>query len=116
MTLGAFPVVIALQPGLDRGRSRRLDRLGAPKPFLCWLMLIFVLSLAGIPPTAGFWESITCSNHWWRPDITFWIRLELYIWWFRVSYYFRLVRFDVSQRSIRDGSLGGKPDYALPLA
>jgi NADH-quinone oxidoreductase subunit N len=52
MTLGAFGVVIALG---ERGES--LDGyqgLAAQRPRTAALMLLFLLSLTGIPPTAGF--------------------------------------------------------------
>ena len=52
MTLGAFGVVIALG---ERGES--LDGyqgLAAQRPGTAALMLLFLLSLTGIPPTAGF--------------------------------------------------------------
>ncbi len=52
MTLGAFGVVIALG---ERGES--LDAyqgLAAQRPGTAALMLLFLLSLTGIPPTAGF--------------------------------------------------------------
>ena len=52
MTMGAFGVVIALG---QRGES--LDGyqgLAAQRPGVALLMLLFLLSLTGIPPTAGF--------------------------------------------------------------
>jgi NADH-quinone oxidoreductase subunit N len=52
MTLGAFGVVIALGP-----RGETLDGyqgLAAQRPGAAILMLLFLLSLTGIPPTAGF--------------------------------------------------------------
>ena len=52
MTLGAFGVVIALGE-----RGERLDGyrgLAAQRPGIAALMLLFLLSLTGIPPTAGF--------------------------------------------------------------
>ncbi|MBI4474273.1 MAG: NADH-quinone oxidoreductase subunit N [Acidobacteria bacterium] len=52
MTLGAFGVVIALG---DRGEN--LDGyqgLAAQRPGMALLMLLFLMSLTGIPPTAGF--------------------------------------------------------------
>ncbi len=52
MTLGAFGVVIALG---ERGESLDGYRgLAAQRPMAAALMLLFLLSLAGIPPTAGF--------------------------------------------------------------
>ena len=52
MTLGAFGVVIALGE-----RGEKLDGyqgLSAQRPATAALMLLFLLSLTGIPPTAGF--------------------------------------------------------------
>ncbi len=52
MTLGAFGVVIALGE-----RGEKLDGyqgLAAQRPGTAALMLLFLLSLTGIPPTAGF--------------------------------------------------------------
>ncbi len=52
MTLGAFGVVIALGK-----RGEKLDGyqgLAAQRPAIAALMLVFLLSLTGIPPTAGF--------------------------------------------------------------
>jgi NADH-quinone oxidoreductase subunit N len=52
MTLGAFGVVIALG---DRGEKLEGYRgLAAQRPGTAALMLLFLLSLTGIPPTAGF--------------------------------------------------------------
>lgn len=52
MTLGAFGIVIALG-----GRGEKLEGyrgLAAQRPGTAALMLLFLLSLTGIPPTAGF--------------------------------------------------------------
>jgi NADH-quinone oxidoreductase subunit N len=54
MNLGAFLVVIALSA---RGRRETIDDfrgLGWRKPFLGVSMTVFLLSLTGVPPTAGF--------------------------------------------------------------
>ena len=52
MTLGAFGVVIALG---QRGESLDgFQGLAAQRPGTAILMLLFLLSLTGIPPTAGF--------------------------------------------------------------
>ena len=52
MTLGAFGVVIALG---ERGRNLDgFQGLASQRPLTAALMLLFLLSLTGIPPTAGF--------------------------------------------------------------
>ena len=56
MNLGAFAVIAALQK--RTGVTSSLDTfagLGRREPLLGGLMLLFLLSLTGIPPLAGFW-------------------------------------------------------------
>jgi len=55
MTLGAFAVVMALKEGeKDHEEYRHYAGLGFKRPFLGMAMSIFMLSLAGFPPLAGF--------------------------------------------------------------
>jgi NADH-quinone oxidoreductase subunit N len=55
MTIGAFAVVIVMrQRGLIGDELADLDGLYQRSPAAAFLLLIFMLSLAGIPPTAGF--------------------------------------------------------------
>jgi NADH-quinone oxidoreductase subunit N len=52
MTLGAFGIMVGLG---ERGENLEGYRgLAASTPGTAWLMLLFLLSLTGIPPTAGF--------------------------------------------------------------
>jgi NADH-quinone oxidoreductase subunit N len=60
MNLGAFAVVAALQrrPGV----TSQLDTfagLARREPAMAWLMTLFLLSLTGIPPLAGFWAKVS---------------------------------------------------------
>lgn len=55
MTLGAFAVVMALKEGeKDHEQYSHFAGLGFKRPFLGMAMSIFMLSLAGFPPLAGF--------------------------------------------------------------
>lgn len=56
MTLGAFGVVVALgeRSGDNASISRDWAGLGWREPFLGVAMTVFLLSLTGVPPTAGF--------------------------------------------------------------
>jgi proton-translocating NADH-quinone oxidoreductase chain N len=54
MNLGAFAVVIALERKVGRSEIQSFIGLMKRAPFLAVSLVIFFLSLAGIPPTAGF--------------------------------------------------------------
>src|SRR5437879_11387375 len=55
MTLGAFAVVSMLRKGwLEGDESSDFTGLAKRNPWAALLMLLFMISLTGIPPTAGF--------------------------------------------------------------
>lgn len=59
MNLGAFGVVILLaRPGKELTSVQDLDGLSRSHPFAAVLMAIFMFSLAGIPPAAGFFGKL----------------------------------------------------------
>jgi NADH-quinone oxidoreductase subunit N len=55
MTLGAFAVVIALSRESRGLLIADFAGLGRRAPVIAFAMTVFMVSLAGIPPTAGFW-------------------------------------------------------------
>jgi NADH-quinone oxidoreductase subunit N len=52
--LGAFAIVIAVSEAIGSEEIDDYSGLGRRSPFLAFSMLIFLLSLAGVPPLAGF--------------------------------------------------------------
>ena len=59
MNLGAFGVVILLaRPGREFTKVEDLDGLSRSNPLAAVLMAIFMFSLAGIPPAAGFFGKL----------------------------------------------------------
>lgn len=55
MNIGAFAVIIMLRTeGFDGNNISDYEGLSKTHPLLAFLMLIFMFSLTGIPPTAGF--------------------------------------------------------------
>jgi NADH-quinone oxidoreductase subunit N len=72
MTLGAFGVVMVVSRG-GEGSTELADYAGLAKrqPILAALMTVFLLSLAGIPPTAGFIAKVGVfgaavqAGYWW---------------------------------------------------
>ncbi len=55
MNVGAFAIIILMRrQGVIGDELEDLNGLSHRNPAAAWLMLLFLLSLAGIPPTAGF--------------------------------------------------------------
>ncbi len=93
MTLGAFLVLIALRrKGIPGEDMEDLSGLVNKSPGYAVLMLIFMLSLAGIPPTAGFigkyyiFLSLLQTGHYVLAAVSaLFVAVAIY-------YYFRIVR------------------------
>lgn len=58
MNIGAFAVLITLANQGEGEEVADLAGLARREPVLAFLMLVFVLSLLGIPPLAGFWAKL----------------------------------------------------------
>jgi NADH-quinone oxidoreductase subunit N len=92
MTIGAFAIVVVLhQRGLIGDELSDLDGLYQRSPGAALLLLIFMLSLAGIPPTAGFmgkyfiFQALIQSHH---PILAVFAALYIVP---AVFYYFRVI-------------------------
>jgi NADH-quinone oxidoreductase subunit N len=111
MNLGAFLVIVALRRREILGEDLEdLSGLMHKSPGLALLMLIFLLSLAGIPPTAGFlgkyyiFLSLIETGHYVLAVIaTLYVAVAIY-------YYFRIVRVMFTAKETDEvpasGSLG----------
>ena len=54
MNFGAFAVVILIENRLGSVELENYQGLGRRAPFICACMVVFLFSLIGVPPTAGF--------------------------------------------------------------
>jgi NADH-quinone oxidoreductase subunit N len=96
MNVGAFAVVIVLRrKGLIGDELEDLNGLSQRSPAAALLLLIFMLSLAGIPPTAGFigkyyiFVSLIQTNHYYLalfavlyivPAVYYYFRIVVHAW------------------------------------
>ena len=72
MSMGAFGAIIMLSgPGQEADRLQDFAGLARRSPWIGFLMMILMFSLAGLPPFAGFWakwfvlkEVIAAGNAW----------------------------------------------------
>ncbi len=70
MSLGAFGVILCLaRAGHESDRLDDLKGLSKRNPWLAFLLLILMLSMAGIPPTAGFFAKLSVIQALVRADL-----------------------------------------------
>ena len=93
MNVGAFAVITALQVQGEGQEVRDFAGLGRREPVLAALLVIFLVSLIGLPPTAGFlakfsvFRSLIAAGNFWLPVV---IALNSVV---SVAYYYNLVRY-----------------------
>ena len=63
MTMGAFGVILMLsREGFEADTLDALKGLNQRNPWLAFIMLLLMLSMAGVPPTAGFYAKFSVLN------------------------------------------------------
>ncbi len=118
MNLGALAVVMAVYQKTKSHSINDYAGLAQRAPGLAWLMLFFLLSLAGIPPTAGFWGKF----------VLFAATLEAgpHLVWLAICgflnsvvsvyYYWNVVRAMFIMKPVSQEAMGPTADVRLTLA
>lgn len=93
MNIGAFAVITALQGQGEGEQLRDYAGLGRREPVLAALLVLFLVSLIGLPLTAGFmakvmvFQALIAAGNYWLPVL---IALNSVV---SVGYYYNLVRY-----------------------
>ena len=65
MSLGGFGMIILLtRSGFEAENLEDFKGLNQRSPWYAFMMLILMFSMAGVPPTVGFWAKLTCLKPW----------------------------------------------------
>ena len=109
ITVGAFAVVIALSDVSEGDDIVDYDGLSKRSPFLAAAMAVFMLALAGLPPTAGLWGKYQ----------VFYAAVAQDLWWLALIglinsvislyYYFNVVRHIYLLKPIEEQELSIPP-------
>jgi NADH-quinone oxidoreductase subunit N len=92
MNFGAFAVITLLAgPDGDRDRFSDLEGLSRRNPFMAILMTVFMLSLAGFPPTVGFFGKLFLFTAGVSAGYTWLVVLALVMSVVSVYYYVRVL-------------------------
>ncbi|BAS27671.1 NADH-quinone oxidoreductase subunit N [Limnochorda pilosa] len=92
MTVGAFGVIILLTNNGEGEEIADFRGLGQRSPVFAWALVIYFLSLIGIPPTAGFFGKLGLFNAAIAADMT-WLAVVMVInSVLSAPYYFGVIR------------------------
>jgi NADH-quinone oxidoreductase subunit N len=101
MSLGAFGMIVLLsRAGFEAEQLEDFKGLNERSPWLAFLMLIFMLSMAGVPPMLGFWAKWSVLSQVVAAGF-FWLAVLAVLFSVIGAYYYlrivKLMYFDKSQ-------------------
>ncbi len=94
MSLGAFGVIVLLsRAGFEAERIEDFRGLNQRHPWYAFLMLLFMFSMAGVPPTAGFYAKFMVIQSIVRVDLVWLAVIAVLFAVIGAYYYLRVVKF-----------------------
>ena len=117
MSLGAFGMVVFLsRAGFEAERLEDFKGLNARSPWFAFVMLLLMFSLAGVPPTVGFYaklsvlQAVLGAGHVWLAVVAVMLALVGAFYYIRVV---KLMYFDEPQDA---AEIRGKLDASILLS
>ncbi|HCA27473.1 MAG TPA: NADH-quinone oxidoreductase subunit NuoN [Betaproteobacteria bacterium] len=93
MTVGAFGVLLLLsRHGFDAERLEHLKGLNQRSPWYAFIMLLIVFSMAGVPPTVGFYAKLLVFQAAMQAGFTWLVVAAVIFALIGAFYYLRLVK------------------------
>ena len=116
MNLGAFAIVICVANALHSNDLTAFAGLGKRAPFLSALLVLFLISLAGVPPTAGFIAKFYIFWAAFSAGWTWLVVLAAVNSVISVGYYFKILRAMYFQAPVSEAPIEINPSMRLTLA
>ena len=93
MSLGGFGVIILLtRKGFEADNISDLKGLNQRSPWFAFMMLIIVFSMAGVPPTVGFWAKLAVLKAVVNIDMLWLALVAVFFSIVGIYYYLRIIK------------------------
>jgi NADH-quinone oxidoreductase subunit N len=93
MTLGGFGIIMLLaRAGFESEELDDLKGLNKRSPWFAFMMLIFMFSMAGVPPTVGFWAKLSVLSAVVDIDMLWLALVGVFFSIIGVYYYLRVIK------------------------
>ncbi|VAW66646.1 NADH-ubiquinone oxidoreductase chain N [hydrothermal vent metagenome] len=104
MSLGAFGIIILLaRKGFEADNLSDLKGLNQRSPWFAFMMLIIIFSMAGVPPTVGFWAKLAVLKAVVNIDMLWLALVAVFFSIIGIYYYLRVIKLmyfdDVEDKS-----------------
>ena len=93
MALGSFGVIILLaRKGFEADELNDLKGLNQRSPWFAFIMLVIIFSMAGVPPTVGFWANLAVLKAVINIDMLWLALVAVFFSIIGVYYYLRVIK------------------------
>ncbi len=117
MSLGGFGMIILLtRAGFEAEEIEDFKGLNQRSPWYAFLMLILMFSMAGVPPTVGFWAKLTVLKAVIDIDMLWLALVAVFFSIIGVYYYLRMVKIMYFDKAIDETPLSKPRDMQIALS
>ena len=117
MSLGAFGIIMLLaRKGFEAENLDDFKGLNQRSPWFAFLMLILMLSMAGVPPTVGFWAKLAVLQMVVQMDMVWLALVAVFFSIIGVFYYLRVIKLMYFDDLVDDQPLSCGRDMQITLS
>jgi NADH-quinone oxidoreductase subunit N len=93
MSLGGFGVIMLMaRQGFEADNITDLAGLNQRSPWFAFIMMILMLSMAGVPPTVGFWAKLAVLTAVVDVDLVWMAVIAVFFSIIGIFYYLRIIK------------------------
>ncbi|VAW70674.1 NADH-ubiquinone oxidoreductase chain N, partial [hydrothermal vent metagenome] len=117
MALGAFGIIILLaRKGFEADELNDLKGLNQRSPWFAFIMLIIIFSMAGVPPTVGFWAKLAVLKAVVNKDLLWLALVAVFFSIIGIYYYLRIIKLMYFDDAEDKHEISCKPDMQIALS
>ncbi len=117
MSLGGFGIIMLMaRAGFEADELDDYRGLNQRSPWYAFLMLVLMFSMAGVPPTLGFWAKLAVLQAVIQMDIVWIALVAVFFSIIGVFYYLRIVKLMYFDEVVDQTPLSGSRDMQVALS
>ncbi|MCW8830552.1 MAG: NADH-quinone oxidoreductase subunit NuoN [Gammaproteobacteria bacterium] len=117
MSLGGFGIIMLLaRKGLEAENLDDFKGLNQRSPWFAFLMMVLMLSMAGVPPTLGFWAKLAVLKVIVEIDMVWLALVAVFFSIIGIFYYLRVIKVMYFDEAVDDQPLSCGRDMQITLS
>lgn len=117
MSLGGFGVIMLMaRQGFEADNITDLAGLNQRSPWYAFIMMILMLSMAGVPPTVGFWAKLAVLTAVVDVDLVWMAIIAVFFSIIGIFYYLRIIKIMYFDDAVETGPLECGRDMQIALS